>query len=104
MPFFIVAPQALYSFQFYLVGLWVVGMIYYTMILYSNTCPHNIIKENAVLMVFQKDGLYKTSHRMSLTNEDYRLLQPFLIIYFGNDNCNINVAPRIGRAFRVRAI
>ena len=41
---------------------------------------------------------------MSLTNEDNRLLQPFLIIYFGNDNCNIYVAPRIGRAFRVGAI
>ena len=104
MPIFVGALTALYSFQFDLVRLWVVGMIYYTLILYSNTCPHNIIKENAVLMVFQKDGLYKTCHCMSLTNEDYRLLQPFLIIYFGNDNCNINVAPRIGRAFRVGTI
>jgi len=59
MPFFVVAPNALYSFQFDLVRLCVVGMIYYTLILYSNTCPHNIIKENAVLMVFQKDAIVR---------------------------------------------
>lgn len=41
---------------------------------------------------------------MSFTNEANRLLQPFLIIHFGDDNRNVNVTPRIGRAFRVRAV
>ena len=96
MPFFVVAPTALYSFQFYLVRLWVVGMINYTLSLYGNSCPHHIIKENTVLVVFQKDGFDETCHRMPFANEANRLLQPFLIIYLRDDNRNINVTPWIG--------
>ena len=72
--------------------------------LYCYACPHHVIKENAVLVVFHKHGFNETCHRMSLANEANRLLKPFLIIYLGNDNRNINVTPRIGRAFRVGAI
>ena len=55
-------------------------------------------------MVFQKDGFDETCHRMTIANEANRLLQPILIIHLGDDNRNINVTPRIGRAFRVRAV
>ena len=83
---------------------WFIGRIYLYSDLYGNSCPHHIIKENTVLVVFQKDGLDKTCHCMPFANEANRLLQPFLIIHFWDDNRNINVTPRIGRTFRVRAV
>ena len=91
---------------FLLVRLWVNyrDNIIDTGILYGNTCSHYVVKEYAILVVFHKDRLDKTCHRMSFTNKANRLLQPLLIIHLGEDNRNINITPWIGRAFRIRAI
>lgn len=55
-------------------------------------------------MVFHEHWFDEAGHGVSVADEAYRLLQPVFIVHLWDDDCHVNVAPSIGRAFGVGTI
>ena len=72
--------------------------------LHANTRLHDIVVERRPMVFCHKDRFNKQAHLVTVFPKSYGCFEPLVIRQCRHNNCYINITPRVGIAFGVRAI